>query len=197
MMKNLLLTIMTILCACAGCSSGGEVLLEYNGGVITRAQFNEWLELHRIPSGQVYAEQRLVRDRLLDMVSERLIAETPEGKNLAVDPVVVRRLEFSRSSWLAEKASAEIARDARYAPAVCYTSHICLDVPRFALDDKGRRTFDDAEYALELERRRAQLAGIRRRIAAGEDFGALAASYSTDVTMMQKGSAGGAARSGA
>ncbi|HPS88131.1 MAG TPA: peptidylprolyl isomerase [Spirochaetota bacterium] len=162
------------------CKKGNDVFASIDGGVITRSEFNDWLESRKIPVESVYKDRYSMSDYLRQLAVEKLTAIKAE-KNNYNNEKIYKTIENNLyknhlAAFFINKRSKEIAFNEKGAD---------LSIIRLFI-----KKADAKDRIIEEGYKKRIMANLLAELKTGKDFNELAAKYSEDAAAQKKGHLG-------
>jgi hypothetical protein len=160
------------------CKSGKDIFATFNGGSITRSEFNGWLESRNVPLDLIYKDKYAMSDYLHQIAVEKLTSEKAEKSGFNNERFYLIIEKTLNKNLLATFFTSEIKTK------ITFTEK-AADLSIIRLFTKKTKTQSFSE-----ENKNIIVNKILSDLNDGQDFNALAKKYSEDAASVKNGHLG-------
>lgn len=173
-----------------GCKMDSDVLATYDNGKITRGEFNQWLDLCRIPKERVFDSIENQVARLRDMTGQRLFAIEAQASGFDKSADFQRLNSFFKEAFTSDFYRRKLKEKGNFSEDAAKLSIIKLNVKDYIIEDNKNKRLSAAELAAEYDKQMKQASDIIAELAGGASFASLAEKYSDDFSKKNGGNIG-------
>jgi parvulin-like peptidyl-prolyl isomerase len=162
------------------CQKNSDLFAEFNNGIITRSEFNDWLQSRNIPVKSVYEDRYAVSDYLRQIAVEKLTAARAEKAGFEAEKSYKIIENTLYKNLLATYFENKVKSELNFVEKAADISLIRI----FLKQNFGKKN------SAEEENKKRIIYNILSELKSGKDFNDLAGKYSEDAASQKKGSLG-------
>lgn len=181
---------LAVMMSMAGCKRAGDVLATYKGGQITRGEFYDWMEAHKLPKEAIIKKKAEQKSNLERFAMERLVVQ--EARKVAFDKSedFVFISSLATRGFYAQYLGKLISTDGKFSEDAVRARIIKFNVRNYKIDKNNRAKLSDAEQAEAFKEKMEKAKSVVAELNKGASFEELAKKYSEDFTKRKGGDTG-------